>query len=321
MGVSNLSLWLRVPGKVVFVPFSGLEIKRHYVPTIQLFLPTLATSLYTMLDKTLIGVIIPSESIEVLTKNGTIVAKLSDVENGFYEQADKIVKMSLTIVTSLGSVMIARNSNEVAKGHGSTVINNVYKAQSFIFYIAVPMCLGLAAISDNFCPWFFGPGYDKVPYLIMILSPLFLIIGLSNVIGMQYLLPMKLDKRFTMSICFGAAFNLILNVPLIYYLHSYGAAIATVGAETIVTIMMYRMAKGEISFLKMIRENWKSLVAGCLMFVILMIVKKFFTSSVINTVILLICGALSYVLALVCIKDEFIREFGVIFFKKIKRGA
>lgn len=46
---------------------------------------------YTVLDKTMIGVI---------TQNA--------YENGYYEQALKIAKLVLTIVTSLGTVMIPR---------------------------------------------------------------------------------------------------------------------------------------------------------------------------------------------------------------------
>lgn len=318
--LSNMSLWITLPGKIVKVAFSELEIKRHYIPTIRLFLPTLATSLYTMLDKTLIGIVVPNENIIVSTKNGTIIAKLSDVENGYYEQADKIVRMALTIVTSLGTVMIARNSNEAARGHEIAVVKNVYKAQSFTFHIAIPMSFGLAAIANNLCPWFFGPGYEKVPLLIMILSPLFLVIGLSNVIGIQYLLPMKQDKKYTKAICFGAGFNLLLNIPLIHFMYSYGAAIATVSAEMMVTIMMYRMVGNKISFPITVKENWKCIVSGSIMFANLFFFDKVLTSSIVNTLIMLVGGVLIYSLCLIVIKDPFVNEFKDMVLLKFHRG-
>ena len=61
---------------------------KHLKPTIILFLPTIATSIYTSLDKTLIGLITQD-----------------DAENGNYEYAEKLVKMALTVLTSLGTLL------------------------------------------------------------------------------------------------------------------------------------------------------------------------------------------------------------------------
>ena len=60
---------------------------------IGLFIPTIAISVYAMLDKTMLGIFTTTK-----------------VENGYYEQATKLSKTALTVVTSLGTVMIPRIS-------------------------------------------------------------------------------------------------------------------------------------------------------------------------------------------------------------------
>ena len=170
---SNLALWTRLPKALVKIKIQELNIRRHYIPTIKLFVPTIAISVYTTLDKTLIGFLIPG-----IADTGE---KIADIENGFYDQAEKIVKMAMTIITSLGTVMIPRNSHAIATGNVEEFQRNVSGALKFVFFLGIPIMFGLAAIAFNFSPWFFGPGYEKVPSLMMVFSLLVLIIGLSNV--------------------------------------------------------------------------------------------------------------------------------------------
>jgi len=79
--LGNLSMWTYLKGSVEKVPYKKLNIKRHVKQTFAYFIPTIATSVYTVLDKTMIGAI---------TDNAK--------ENGYYEQATKIVKMAETLV-------------------------------------------------------------------------------------------------------------------------------------------------------------------------------------------------------------------------------
>ncbi|MBS6698495.1 MAG: hypothetical protein KH269_05325 [Faecalibacterium prausnitzii] len=67
-----------------------LHPSKHIKTVIALFVPTIAMQVYTVLDKTMIGVI---------TKNA--------YENGYYKQALKIAKLVLTIVTSVAETTIA----------------------------------------------------------------------------------------------------------------------------------------------------------------------------------------------------------------------
>ena len=60
--LGNFSLWLYLPKYLVKVSMSEINIKKHIKPALILFLPAIATSIYTTLDKTLIGVITHDDS-------------------------------------------------------------------------------------------------------------------------------------------------------------------------------------------------------------------------------------------------------------------
>ena len=72
----------------------------HVKKSIRLFVSQLAIQLYTVLDKTMIGVI---------TK--------SNFENGYYEQSQKVVKLTTTIVTAIGAVMASRIATLYGDGY------------------------------------------------------------------------------------------------------------------------------------------------------------------------------------------------------------
>jgi len=287
--LSNLSLWLYLPKYLVKIKFKELHLFKHLKPTIFLFLPTIATSIYTSLDKTLIGLITKSDS-----------------ENGNYEYAEKLVKMALTVLTSLGTVMIPRNSKKFADGDIEGVEKNIYKTTQFVLFIGIPLMFGIIAVSDNLIPWYLGDGYDKASNLMKILSPLIPLIGLSNVFGIQFLIPSKQDKKYTLAVVSGAVVNLLLNIVLIYFLKSYGAAIATVIAEAVVMSVMLVFLRKNIKFGQILIKSWKYWVSGIVMFVTLYFAFKGYEPSILHTLFMVMCGVLIYFFILAVLKDKFV---------------
>ena len=307
--VSNLSMWIFLPKYLVGLKGEKLNIKRHFAPCLRLFIPTIAVSVYTVLDKTLIGLMVPG-TVEI---NG-VEKSIADIENGNYEQAEKIVKMAMMIITSLGTVMIPKNSSIIESGDFNQFKNNIDKALKFVFYLGTPITLGLLAVSQNFAPWFFGEGYEKVPFLMMMFSPLILIIGISNVIGLQYLLPLKKDRKYTLAILSGAFTNLLLNLILIPFLKSFGACIATIVGELAVTSVMLLFAKKDVALLKSIASMWKPILSSCIMFVIVFITQYFLTPSILHTMFLVFEGIIVFLLAIVILREEtMVKTFKKIF--------
>ncbi len=303
-----LLLWFFSKKLLAPVPIKSLHPFSHLKGTIALFIPTIATSIYTVLDKTLIGLLVPG-SYTVIENGIEVIKKYSDLENGFYEQSEKIIKLAMTIITCIGTVMIPRNSKEFAEGNLAIVNRNIQLSSRFVWLIGFPMVLGFIVIAPNFVPWFYGDGYDKCITLISIFSPLILIIGFSNVFGIQYLLPKGEDKKYAICLVIGAITNLILNIFFIRFWWSIGAAIASIIAELVVTFSMLFIIRKEINILEILISSIKYLISSVLMFISLYVISKLFTSSIINTIIIVMIGILIYGIMLLILRDSLVMEY------------
>lgn len=287
--LSNASLWYHVPKYVGKPNWKEIKPTRNLKVVLSLFIPTIAIQIYTVLDKTMIGLITQSS-----------------FENGYYEQAIKLSKILLVVVTSLGTVMIPRIGYHYGRGETEQIRSYMFRGYRFVWLLGVPLCFGLIGVASNFVPWFFGPGYDQVVPLLGILAFLILAIGISNVTGMQYLIPTKRQNLFTMTVLIGAGVNFLLNLVLIYFFQSIGAAIASVTAETVIALVQIYLVRKELSPKEIFLSSWHYLLAGGIMLIELIVVGNVLTPTILHTIVLVICGAITYGIVLLLIRDEFL---------------
>lgn len=287
--LGNLSMWAYIPKLVGKV--RELEIKKHIRPTIVLFLPQIAISIYTVLDKTMIGFLTGSEE-----------------EVAYYEQGQRIVKIVMSFVTSLGTVMMPRVANLFKQNEMEKVKNYLSKSFRFVFFLSFPMMFGLMAVSCNIVPWFLGSGYDKVIPNMMVIAPILVIIALSNLMGNQFLLPTGRQKEYTFSVVIGCVVNFALNLLLIPHFLSIGAAVATVIAETSVTGVQVYFTGKDFKFGEIISSNKHYIISSLIMFVPTYLLAKYLPASIINTFICVVTGGLIYVGLLFVMKDETLFE-------------
>lgn len=286
--VGNISLWRCLPQYISRLHLKDLHPFKDIKIVLSLFVPTIAIQIYTVLDKTMIGIITHDS-----------------FENGYYEQALKISRMLLMLVASLGTVMIPRIGYHFEKGDTEEVRRLMYRGYKFVWFLGIPLCLGLIMVSDNFVPWFLGDGYGRVSVLLKILAFLILAIGINNVTGIQYLIPTKRQGIFTITATIGACTNFILNVCLIPILYSAGAAIASVAAETFIAVVQLIIVKKELSGLKILKSGINYYLSGAVMAVLLLFEKSLLSPSILHTAFLVVSGAFVYFLMLLILKDEF----------------
>lgn len=286
--ISNLSLWGYIPRYVQKVKFKRLRPFVNIRIIISLFIPTIAIQIYTALDKTMIGFITHSA-----------------YENGYYEQAIGISRVVLTFVTALGTVMIPRIGCLFQEGDKEGIKNAIYRGYRFVWFLGIPLCLGLIGISANFVPWFYGEGFDKVIPLLEILSLLIIAIGISNVTGMQYLIPTKRQNVLTLTLIIGAITNFLLNCVLIRFYQSIGAAIASVVSETMIAILQLIFVRKELDWKKIIVCGWKYVIAGGVMLVAIKMLASELSPNIIHTIVISLIGANTYFAVLIILKDLF----------------
>ena len=289
--LGNLTMWMYLPKYIKKVKLNDLEVRKHIKPTITLFIPQIATQIYTVMDKTMVGLI---------TNN------MSEV--GYYEQSQKIVKAALTIITSLGTVMASRIANCYANNNREEILINIKKSFNFVCFLGIPVVFGIMGISKNLVPWFYGDGYEKVVLLLITTSPIILAIGFSNVTGMQYLVPVGKQKEYTKSVTIGAVSNLILNVILIRLIQSVGAAIASVLSEILVFVVQYYYVKDIIEIKQIARISFKYIISGLIMFIFLILTQVIMNSTALNTIIQIILGGGIYFIVLLILRERFVNE-------------
>lgn len=287
----NSILWLNIRKHISHVSLRNLKLKKHIMGSFSVFAAQVAASIYTMLDKTMLGII---------TK--------SDLENGYYEQAQKIEKIALVFVTALGTVIMPKISKAFADDDSNSVEDAICKSFNYMWMIALPMTFGLIAIASSFIPWFYGDGYEKSIILIQILSFLIIAIGISNITGIQYLMATNKEKILTLTVLVGAVVNVLLNLILIYGLQSVGAAIASVAAETAVAVAQLIYVGRQIKIKKILSISKKYLFGSGVMFCIVILVKYTFLGKprVLDTVILVVIGVITYLVTLMFLKEEFL---------------
>lgn len=192
------------------------------------------------------------------------------------------------------------------------------KSFHYILLIVFPLMFGIISIANQFVPIFYGEGYDKVTVLIRIISPILVLIGLSNVIGTQYLLPTKQQKKYTISVILGAVTNLILNIILISLWQSIGASIATVLAEGVVTGTQFYLVRKEIRIKDVIKIGENYFFASMVMFLVSIGMGMLISNSVISMVMQTLAGGIAYFLVLAIRKDKVFLEGIQIIKKKLR---
>ncbi len=317
--VGNISLWFYLPKYFRGIKVKNINVFKHLPEILLLFIPQIANQIYKILDTTMIGKIVENK-----------------IETGYYEQAQKVIRLLLTIVTSLGVVMVPRMASTYASGDKVKIINYLKMSFRFVFFLAFPIMFGIISISSSFVPVFFGKGYDKVIILINIISPIIILMGVGNVLGTQYLLPTKKQREYTVSVTIGVIVNFILNYILIHLFQSIGASIATVISELVIVAIQYRYIRNEINVKTIINLGWKYLFSGIVMYIICSItrailiitpamsaifkfainhnINKEYFYNISSILIQVIVGMITYFGILIILKDDYIFKF----FNKIK---
>ena len=285
--IGNISLWFYLPKFINKIRLKELNLKRHIKPALLLFVPQIATQVYIVLDKTMIGILVVDKA-----------------EVGFYEQAQKIVKLCVMLSTSLGAVMLPRMAATYAKREYDKLINYLKKSLSMTMMIAFPLFIGISTISYRFVPIFFGKGYDRVIPIICLMSPIIIFIGLSNVTGTQFLLPTKQTSKYTISVVIGAITNVAFNLILIPRLGAIGATIATIIAELSVTTVQFIMIKKYLSLKAIYLLTYHYLIASIPIMISGLILKSIILNNYLYIIIQILVSAFIYIVLMIILKDD-----------------
>ncbi|KAF0333411.1 oligosaccharide flippase family protein [Pediococcus acidilactici] len=286
--IGNLSLWGYLKRYISKPDFKTLKIFKHIKPSISLFIPQVAIQIYLVLNKTMLG-------------------SISGVKSaGYFEYSDRIVKIVLAVVTSIGTVMLPRMASIYASRDFGKLKQYMYTTGDFINFLSIPLMFGLAAIAPKFSVWFMGKEFAITGNLMIVESAVIFLIGWGVMLGNQYLIPTNQTGKYTWAVSISALVNLVLNVPLIYSIGVMGATIATVASEITSTGLQLFFIRRQIEIPKLFKGLWKYLLSGLIMFLIVRYLNNIFTMTIVTLATEVVAGALIYVILCLVLRAPFI---------------
>ena len=272
---SELLLWPSVLKRVKFRRCKWKDIKVHFKPTLLLFVPAIAVSIYQTMDKIMIGAI------------------ASETELAYYEYADKIIQIPALVFTAIGSVMLSKMSyvyhNEKEKAE-----KTIGSSMDLTFLVSTSCMFGVLAIADELVLIYYGIDFVKSGPIMMALVPTIIMYGWANVLRMQYIIPNNLDMVYIKSAFAGAGINLIFNLIFIPKFAALGAAIGTIAAQLTVALFFTFSVRRCLPFKKYIKNNLVLWLIGLGMFIAIKAVQLLHTTSVVYLIVDVLVGVVVY---------------------------
>lgn len=214
--------------KYINYRWHGLNLKKHFKPILIFFAMSVATIVYTNLDNVMLGFM------------------KTDTDVGYYSAAVKIKYILASLVSSLGAVLLPRASNYIEKNLKDKFRYISSKAFNFVFLFAIPLSVYFIIYAEEGILLLAGTEYLQAVPAMKIIMPTVLLIGLTNIMGIQMLVPLGKEKQVLYSEVIGAIVDLLLNLILIPFYGAAGAAIGTLVAEASVLIAQVIALKQEL---------------------------------------------------------------------------
>lgn len=201
------------------------SFKRHLKPTLILFAQSATSSIYTNLDTVMLGLM------------------RTNAEVGYYYVATQIKQIFCMVILSFANVLLPRMTTYVKQKDKKSFYSTMVTGLNFSLFISVPVAVISCLLMSDAIYIFAGGGYEQsvIPTILLLFA--LIPIGLTQIIGVQVLTPLKREKQVLISVIIGAALNLILNFVLIPAVGVVGAAAATLAAEIAVLIVQCLFAK------------------------------------------------------------------------------
>ncbi len=247
--IGNLTLFPNLGRYIGKVDFKQLKIWRHLKPSLVLFVPQIATQIYLVVNKTMLGSMTSVQSA------------------GYFDQSDKMIKMVLAVVTATGTVMLPHVANAFMKGEVEKTKEFLYNSFSFVTAMSVPMMFGVAAVAPKFVPLFFTDKFMAVIPLMMLESVVILLIAWSNALGTQYLLPTNQNGAFTKSVIIGAVVNIVIT-SIYFGLGRFRCKLFNCVIRISCNSLSINCCWKQINYRDLFTDTGKYLVSGLIMFVL-----------------------------------------------------
>jgi len=269
-----------------------LELKKHLKPLWHFFLTSSAISIYILFDTVI---------LKQLTH--------SDESVGFYTTSLKLVKICLTGLLVIGTVMLPRMSYLAGIGDKISMARHIDKSLLFIITLGIPVCVGLYLLAPEIIIVIAGEAFQPAVPLLRVLAFLPITIGLSNIFAFQILVPFNREKKFLTAVILGGIISVTLNFLLVPIVGAFGSAWANLITEIAVTIITgfyaYRFVPFKFDFILLL----KTVFATGFFIPLILVCRSFFSLPIYVMISSIACCVMAYcLLQFYVLKNDAIKE-------------
>ena len=269
--------------------YDRYDFNKHFKPMFFLFLTTLSIAIYTSVDEAILGLLSSSQEV------------------GYYNAAIRVKGILFTLITSLGIVLLPRLSYYVENGMESEFHLALKKSMNFIIVIAVPIVIFFMLFAKETILILAGENYLNAIFPLQIIVWALLLSAITNILGIQILLPLKKDKELLLSVLLAAIVDIIANLILVPRLAAIGTAISVIIAEMTVLIIQLLILRKYISILF---SELQFVRIGLAIFITVIISLSLYRLNIIHSIILdflMMCFIffLTYFILLLVMKEKF----------------
>lgn len=225
----NVTMIPYLKGEIEYIHIGLFDIFRNFKEIIELFIPVIAIQLYSVLNRIMLGAMSSTEQV------------------GFFSQIYTVVNLAITLIYAFVAVLTPRiaalyNDNRLVEVRQYTDI-----AVGYVYLLGLPMMIGSFCLGNLFVPVFFGSGYLKAVPIMYVLSTLYIIVGMGQLLG-SFLVAINRQLKYTIAVSITAIINMVLNFwALSLGYKAIGVALVTVLSELICTILQIYFLKDLIS--------------------------------------------------------------------------
>lgn len=268
-----------------------LEIKKHLKPIFLLFFSSIAITVFSILDTSMVGFI------------------KDDVEVGYYTSASKIIRMIRDLFPAISTVMFARVSYYVGTKETQKIKEVTGQIFNLFYALSIPICMGFILLMKPILLLMCGSEFLPAVAVGQVLAPLVILSSISGYLSGAVLISFGREKIYMYVEVGAALLDIVLNFAFIPKYGALGAGIATLITELVMFIVFHISVKNEISGVKIKKALVQYIISSVIMaLVVYMEIKYLPLSPILQILLGAVSGALIYFVILVIMKNEFLQS-------------
>lgn len=272
--------------KFVCFTTKNLNFKRHLKYIFILLASVCATEIYTMLDSTMVGVM------------------CSETDLGYYTNASKTARMLYVLITAACAVYLPRLSLYWKENRRNEFENLASQGMKLVLILSIPIFCGAEVLADRIIPVLFGKEFTSSIFTLRILAILVIIFSVAYIGGHVILIASNREKYTMYAAIAGAISNFTLNLILIRVIGFNGAAIASVFAETIVTVVLILSARPAVNYHIKAHFYISTFVSCFGMTLVVLMLKRIIQDQLLSCVVCTILGGIIYFIFQYLLKND-----------------